>query len=176
MARIPPLPVTDAEAVAREILERHQREHGRVTNMKRTLAHAPVGLRAMMQWYDVHREVVAFLGPRATAIFTHAISSQTDCLICSTFFRRWLKDGGDDPDHLQLDERTQAIVDYGRQLARDANAVSDELFAALQRWFTQEQLVNLTVLGGLMIATNVFNNAVRVDLDDYLQPYRKDSR
>ena len=31
----------------------------------------------------------------------------------------------------------------------------------------------LTAFGGLMIATNVFNNALRVDLDDYLLPFRK---
>jgi len=27
-----------------------------------------------------------------------------------------------------------------------------------------------------MVATNLFNNALRVDLDDYLQPYRREIR
>ena len=31
-----------------------------------------------------------------------------------------------------------------------------------------------SVTAGLMIATNVFNNALRVDLDEYLLPYRKE--
>jgi hypothetical protein len=34
----------------------------------------------------------------------------------------------------------------------------------------------LTAFGGLMVATNLFNNALRVDLDDYLQPYRGENR
>ena len=72
-----------------------------------------------MTWYDLHAEVVAFLGPRLTTLFAHAISSQTDCLICSTFFRRWLLESGEDPDALALDERERAVVDYGRQLARE---------------------------------------------------------
>ena len=33
----------------------------------------------------------------------------------------------------------------------------------------------LTAFGALMVATNVFNNALDVDLDDYLEPYRKDN-
>jgi alkylhydroperoxidase family enzyme len=173
MARIPPIPVAESAADARDILEHHQREYGRVTNMKRTLARSPVALRAMMQWYPLHREVVAFLGLLATMIFTHAISSQTDCLICSTFFRRWLVEAGEDPDTLPLQERERVVADFGRQLARDANGVSDELFAALRAFLEPDQIVTLTTFGGLMIATNIFNNALRVDLDEYLYPYRK---
>jgi alkylhydroperoxidase family enzyme len=129
-----------------------------------------------MQWYDLHAEVVAFLGPRPTTLFAHAISSQTDCLICSTFFRRWLAEAGEDPDALRLDEREQALVEYGRQLARDANGVSDDLFARLAHFLRPAQLVTLTAFGGMMIATNVFNNALRVDLDEYLHPFRKAPR
>src|SRR5262249_12265072 len=114
-----------------------------------------------------------FLGPRPTTLFVHAVSTQSDCLICSTFFRRWLTEAGDDPDALRLDDREQVLVEYGRQLARDANAVSDELFARLRQFLDDRQLVALTAFGGLMIATNVFNNALKVDLDEYLYPFRK---
>ena len=106
-------------------------------------------------------------------LFAHAISAQTDCLICSTFFRRILIESGENPDGLHLDEREQAVVEYGRQLARDPNGVSDELYGRLARHFRPNEVVALTAFGGLMIATNVFNNALRVDLDEYLWPYRK---
>lgn len=173
MARIPPIAIEAAAPEARRELEKQLAAHGRVTNMKRTLAHAPAALKALMPWYDLHAEVVKFLGTRRATLFVHAISSQTDCLICSTFFRRWLKETGEDPDQLHLDEQDRAIVDYGRQLARGANAVSDELFARLRALLQPAQIVTLTVFGGLMIATNVFNNAIRVDLDEYLYPFRK---
>jgi alkylhydroperoxidase family enzyme len=173
MARVEPLSVESASPAAREALQQQIAEHGRATNMKRTLAHSPAALHAYMHWYDLHAEVVSFLGKRAAMLFAHAISAQTDCLICSTFFRRWLTDAGDDPDHLALDEREQTLVEFGRQLARDANAVGDELFARLRRHLSPEQVVTLTAFGGLMVATNLFNNALRVDLDDYLASYRK---
>ena len=173
MARVGPLSLEAAAPAAREELQRQIAEHGRATNMKRTLARSPAALHAFMHWYDLHALVVAFLGERPTMLFAHAISSQTDCLICGTFFRRWLADAGDDPDDLTLDERERALVEFGRQLARDANAVGDDLFARLRRHLSDDQVVTLTAFGGLMIATNVFNNALGVDLDDYLIPYRK---
>jgi alkylhydroperoxidase family enzyme len=173
MARIPPTAEADVAPAARAELEQQRARFGRVTNMKRTLAHSPVALHALMRWYDLRDEVAGFLGDRATTLFVHAISSQTDCLICSTFFRRLLIEAGEDPDALRLDEREQVLVEYGRQLVRDANRVSDGLFARLRSFLEPAQVVALTTFGGLMIATNVFNNALRVDLDDYLFPFRK---
>jgi alkylhydroperoxidase family enzyme len=173
MARIRPLEPAEAPPGSRDELNRQLVAHGRVTNMKRTLAHSPVALAALMTWYPLRDAVAAFLGDRATTLFAHAVSTQADCLICSTFFRRLLTDAGEDPDALNLNERERAVVDYGRQLARDANGVSDELYARLAAFLQPEQVVSLTAFGGLMIATNIVNNALRVDLDEYLWPYRK---
>jgi alkylhydroperoxidase family enzyme len=173
MSRIEPLPLEEADPSARQQLEAHVAKYGRTTNMKRTMARSPLVLHAYMHWYDLHAEVVGFLGERATMLFAHAISSETDCLICSTFFRRWLIQSGENPDSLQLAQREQALVDFGRQLARNANSVSDELYARLAALLTPEQIVALTGFAGLMIATNLFNNALKVDLDEYLFPFRK---
>jgi alkylhydroperoxidase family enzyme len=176
MARIPPLTYEEAPAGAHPELDRQLARSGRLTNMKRTLARSPVALAALMQWYALHDEVAPFLGKRLTTLFAHAVSTQTDCLVCSTFFRRLLVQSGEDPDRLTLDERERAVVEYGRQLARDPNGVSDGLFARLSAHLRPEQIVSLTAFGGLMAATNLFNNALRVDLDDYLLPFRSPER
>ena len=173
MSRVPPISEAQAEPAAREELQRQRLAHGRVTNMKLTLAHSPIALEALMQWYPLHDAVVRFLGERATTLFVHAISAQTDCLICSTFFRRLLIEAGEDPDSLKLNETERAVVDYGRQLVVDANRVSDELYARLESFLKPAQIVELTAFGAVMIATNVFNNALHVDLDGYLQPFRR---
>ncbi len=173
MARISPISIDEAPPQARAELEHQVAAHGRTTNMKCTLARSPAALAALMQWYTLYDAVLPVLGQRMTTLFSHAISSETDCLICSTFFRRWLSDQGEDPDALVLNQREQDVVAYGRQLAVDAHGVSDELFARLRLWLSEEQLVALTAFGGMMIATNVFNNALQVDLDEYLEPFRK---
>jgi alkylhydroperoxidase family enzyme len=174
MARIPPLQDADAGPQARAALDEIRAAHGRVTNMKRTLTRAPVALRSLMTWYDLRDEVLRFLGDRLTTLFAHAISAGTDCLVCSTFFRRLLIDSGEDPEALRLDEWEQTIIAYGRQLAVDPHGVSDELHGRLTDRLRPEQVVALTAFGGLMVATNLFNNALRVDLDDYLDAYRKE--
>jgi alkylhydroperoxidase family enzyme len=176
MARIQPVQLDQALPKARAELERQIAAHGRTTNMKRTLAHSPTALDAYMRWYDLHAEVVEFLGERLAMLLAHAVSAQTDCLICSTFFRRWLVEAGENPDDLRLDEREGAVVEFGRQLARDANRIGDDLYASVARHFSPEQMVTLTAFGGLMIATNIFNNALRVDLDEYLIPFRKGAK
>lgn len=173
MARIEPIAYENAAAREREAYEEHERSHGRMTNMKRTLLHSLPAFHALMEWYTLRDTVRPFLGDRAATIFSHAISAETDCLICSTFFRRLLIDAGEDPDALTLDAHEQLLVDFGRQLAKDAKGVDDALYERLTNAFSAEQIVALTAFGAIMLATNIFNDALRVDLDGYLEPYRR---
>jgi alkylhydroperoxidase family enzyme len=172
MARIPPIDESKALPASREELDRQRQAHGRVTNMKRTLAHSPAALLALMQWYPLHDELKQFLGARLTTIFAHAVSAQSDCLICSTFFRRLLIESGEDPDRLMLDPHEAAVVAYGRAIARDSNNLPAGVFDAVSAFLSPEQIVALTAFAAMMIATNIFNNALEVDLDEYLHAYR----
>ena len=172
MSRITPLDEEHAPAESRELAAAHLAAGGRMTNMKWTLARAPAALDALLQWYPLHDRVVPFLGERRTNVFCHAISAQADCLICSTFFRRILADAGEDPDALELDELDELVADLGRRLAKDPHSVDDDLHARLREHFDEAQVVLLVAFGAMMVATNVFNDAMGVPLDDYLQPYR----
>jgi alkylhydroperoxidase family enzyme len=172
MARIQPLDYADASPDARAAHDHHEREVGRITNMKRTLLHSVPAFHALMEWYPLRDAVRPFLGERLTHLFAHAVSTETDCLICSTFFRRLLIESGEDPDALVLDDRDRVVVAFGRQLGKDAHGVSEAMYADLAGLFTPDQIVALTAFGAIMLATNVFNNALRVDLDGYLEPYR----
>jgi alkylhydroperoxidase family enzyme len=172
MARISPLDYDDASPEARAAHDHHKEHVGRITNMKRTLLRSLPAFDALMTWYTLRDTVQPFLGERLTHLFAHAVSTENDCLICSTFFRRLLIQSGENPDALKLNDQERAVVTYGRQLGKDAHQVSDELYADLARHFTAEQIIALTAFGALMLATNVFNNALRVDLDQYLEPFR----
>ena len=172
MARIPPLDYEDASPQARAAHDHHKEYVGRITNMKRTLLRSLPAFDALMTWYSLRDTVQPFLGERLTHLFAHAVSTENDCLICSTFFRRLLIQSGENPDALKLSPQERAAVEFGRQLGRDAHGISDEMYADLAAHFTPEQIVALTAFGALMLATNVFNNALRVDLDQYLEPFR----
>jgi len=172
MPRIPPVDYEQASPAARAAHDYHKEHVGRITNMKRTLLHSLPAFDALMTWYSLRDTVQPFLGERLTHLFAHAVSTENDCLICSTFFRRLLIQSGENPDALKLSQQERAVVEYGRQLGRDAHKVTDEMYGELAAHFTPEQIVALTAFGALMLATNVFNNALRVDLDQYLEPFQ----
>jgi len=175
MARIPPLELDDAPPEIRERYALQIHQHGRVTNMKRTLARDVAAYDSLLTWYPLRERVASFLGDRDTYLFAHAISAANDCLICSTFFRRIFIEAGEDPDAFTPDERQRLLMEYGQQLARDPHEVGDALYASLARAFAPEQIVALTAFGALMVATNLFNDALRVDLDVELYPFRAPS-
>ncbi len=64
------------------------------------------------------------------------------------------------------------VLDYAEAMTRTPVAVTDELFARLRERYDERQIVQLIAFGAIMLATNVFNDALRVPLDDYLQAYR----
>ena len=171
MPRIRPVERESADPAQGAAYDDTVRTQGRITNMKRTLLHSMPAFRALMEWYPLRDTVQPFLGERLTIIFAHAISADTDCLICTTYMRRIIMDWGEDPDNFSLDEREQLVVDFGRCLAQPGGWVPDDLYARLSSEFTEEQIVALTAFGAIMLATNVFNNALGVELDEYLEPY-----
>lgn len=172
MTRIPPIDAENASSEQRAAFEAGVERFGRMTNMKRTLLHSLPAYHALMEWYTLRDVVMPFLGDRLTNLFSHAISAETDCLVCSTYFRRVLIDAGEDVEDLSLDEREQAVVEFGRCLAAPLARVPDELYRRVAAHFSEEEMVALTAFGAMMVATNVLNNALDVPLDDYLQPYR----
>ena len=170
--RVPPTSYDQLPANAQAAHDAHARI-ARITNMKRTLLHSVPAFDALMTWYSLRDAVQPFLGERLTAIFAHAVSAETDCLICSTFFRRLLIQSGENPDRLDLDPWETAVVAFGRRLAVTPHVVPEEIYEPVAAKLSQEQMVALTAFGALMVATNVFNNALGVPLDEYLEPFRR---
>jgi alkylhydroperoxidase family enzyme len=174
--RVAPIPpeLNGVPQAVEQAARAHVLEHSaHLTNMKRTLLHSLPAFDALMSWYPLRDTVLPILGERTTTLFAHAISAETDCLICSTFFRRILIDSGEDPDHLALDDRETAIVAFGRALATPPHAVADDLYVRVTDGWRDEEIVAVVSFGALMLATNVFNNALGVPLDDYLFPFRR---
>jgi len=172
MSRIAPIEREQANGEVRLAFEEGLAAWGRMTNMKRTLLHSLPAYRALMQWYTLFDTVKAFLGDRLAIIFAHAISTESDCLICTTYMRRILVDWGEDPSQLKLDEKGEALVAFGRAIARHGNRVPDSLYTRVAAFFNPEQMVALTAFAALMVATNIINNVLEVDLDAHLYEYR----
>lgn len=148
-------------------------KHGRITNMKKTLLHSELAFNVLMEWYPMRDEVATFLGDFATNVFAYSVSEANSCLICSTFFRKILIEGGKNPDRLELTEQEAAVAEYGRALALTPREIDESIFDRLKAFLNEEQLVLLTAFGGIMIATNLINSALDVTPDNYLKDYMK---
>ena len=171
MSRISKVIYEEALPEIQQEYERVVKHHGSVSNMKATLLHSPVALKAVLEWYTLFGKVKPVLGQRLSILFCNAISRENACTLCATYMQKEIVDGGEDPEQLQLDDRDKVIIAFGRQLAADPNRVSDELFAQLRSYLTEAEVVELTVFGALMIVNNVVNSALRVEVDEGLRAY-----
>ena len=172
MARILPVSEEQQTHPIREAFEKHVREHkGRITNMKATLAHSLKAFEVYMQWYVLYEEVERILGKRMASFFAYAVSHATDCPLCSTFFRKIIIDAGETPEKLELTETERQVITFGASIGKCQGHIADHIFNPVASLYSKTDIVILVAFAGQMIATNVFNNVIETDLDDYLLDY-----
>ncbi len=172
MPRIHPLTPEQTTPAIQAAFEKHIREHrSRITNMKSTMGRSPLAFDIYMRWYDLYEEVKQIVGNRAAYLFAHAISSGSNCPLCTTYFRKLIIDNGEKPEQLQLTEREQELLDFGSAIAVGSGRISDELYEPIRKQYSETEIVVLTCFAGQMIATNVFSNIMEVEIDDYLATY-----
>jgi hypothetical protein len=173
MAHLSPI---DYATAPDEIRAEHDRElalRGRMTNMKRILLHSPAAHRIYAEWFTLRDLLKPTLDDRAIWLFSKAIAETMRAEIPVTFFRRALIDSGFEPEGIAPSADEALLIKFGKAVAADANAVPDETWAALKARYDETLLVNLTAFAGIMVATCVFTNAVKVDLDPELETYRR---
>lgn len=173
------IPMTEydgaSEAVRREYDDQIAK-HGRITNMKRTLLHDVPSFKTYMDWYAMYDALRPTFGDRALTIFSYAISTGNHCLICGMFFTKILVDAGEDPEHLELNETEQLLLDFGVQITQHPHSIDPAIYEKLRAAYTDQQLVQLIAFAGIMYATNLFNTVAKVPLDDVLYSYLNDKK
>lgn len=165
----------ELQGEARAIYDRALAKSGHVTNMVKTLLHSVPAFKAL-EFYPVRDELVKKLGLRAVYFYCYAISSTDECLICTTYHARLLAQMGIRPEDFEFTEKEKVLVRYGRALAKDANHIDPSIYKDLRRLFSEEDIVLITAVGCKMIASNLFNNALKIDLDEYLYEVKFDSK
>ena len=173
MAYITQLKYENASPETKMVIDEWVKVHGPLTNMKETLIHSLPAFHALMEWFPLEAEIESFLGERAVNFFCYAISTTNDCLLCSVFFKKILDDAGIDFEHFAFTEEEKVLVEYGRAIVKDANSISPEIFDRMKEYWSEEQIVAITAFATIMIATNIINKALKIELDEELIPYTK---
>jgi hypothetical protein len=172
MARITPVAEAGLSPSVKEAFEKHvQRYQARITNMKATLGHSLLAFEVYMQWYPLYQETEKILGKRLAYLYAYAISQAADCPLCSTFFRKIIIDAGEKPENIVLTPSQRSVLDFGGSIARYRGNIADHVYNAVAGSYTGAEMVVLIAFAGQMIATNIFNNVIETDIDEYLTDY-----
>lgn len=173
MAYISKVEYETASEEVKKLIDEQIKDHGRITNMKLTLLHSIPAYHALMEWFPLEKTIEEFLGERAVNIFCYAISTKNDCLLCSTYFTKILKELNIDFSTFEFTEEENILINYGKAIVADANNVPKEIFEDMKKHWNEEQIIAITAFATIMIATNLINKVLKVDLDDYLTAYTK---
>jgi hypothetical protein len=173
MARIGYFDYDNASPEAKSAHDVEARKNGALSNMKRTLLHSASVFTAYQEWYHLRDVVVSFLGTRAFIVFAHAISTRNACLLCSTYFRKALFDIGLSPETFVPTEDEALLIEFAEEIVERRGAVPDTTWTRLKSRYSERELIELVGFAGLMVATNLFNSVIEVDLDEVLLPHRQ---
>lgn len=163
MSRIEPINYENATEEIRAAHDEHLKK-SKLNNMKRTLLHNVTAFNALMGFHDLCAEAKKFLSELDVNLFCYAISFENDCMVCSSIFKSFLDEQGVDFDSLVLSPVQQALISFGRNVADNPHEVFDDQMDELKEFFTDEQIVVITSLAAMMVASNIINTVLDVDL------------
>ena len=112
MPRISKINPENASPEVRAAIDAHLSEGYRLTNEKLTLLHNVTAFNALeAQSYALDREFQRLVGKRAADFFEYAISLENDCLVCSRYFAKLLRQNGiEDVERSAFSEETIMVA------------------------------------------------------------------
>lgn len=165
MARISEINPDTASEEVKQVIAEHIASGHKITNVKRTMLYHIPSFRALeVGSYDLDDDLQRLIGKLDGDIFEYAVSTENECLVCSVYFTRLLKEEhGIDPDTFEFTDRQRLLIEYGRTIAHTPKAVTDELFGRMKEEFTEEQIVAITTMGVMMVAMNFYNDIFQLE-------------
>ena len=172
MARIKTVTNAELPATTKQAFDAHVKKYqARITNMKAVLAHSLPAFEVYMQWYPLYEELKKILGKRMAYLYAWSISLASDCPLCSTYFRKIIIDAGENPETLELTNADQDVLNFGSAIAQQHGHIEDDIYNKVAEKYSEKEMVLLIAFAGQMIATNIFSNTIKTDIDEYLKDY-----
>lgn len=181
MGRISQIQPESAPAAVKAAIWKHIAEGRKITNEKRTLLHNVNAFNAVeVASYALDDDLQDLIGKLDGDLFEYAVSVSNDCLVCTTYFSKLLREEhGLDPANFHLTHRQELLMNFGRKAGHAPKEITDEEFEELKQDFLQnggkdgalvdeekaeEIMVVLTAMAAMMVANNYVNDILKVDL------------
>ena len=161
--------------IVKEIFERMRERRGNVTNISKALAHKPNILKTIGPF------VVSVQEPdELDAKLKERIILRVSEINCSTYcthahrqisakmgFTEEEIDEMNNPDSANIDESEKAALRFAEAITVNPGHVPDEVFEDLKKYYSDSQIVEITVNAALYNMINRFNEALKLDPEEY---------
>ncbi len=181
MARVSKIQLDTISNETKEVIDRHLQDGHQLTNEKLTLLHNVNAFNAVeVASYALDDDLQKLIGKLDGDLFEYAVSVSNDCLVCTTYFSRLLREEhGIDPNTFELSHRQELLMRFAQKAGHAPKEITDEEFLELKNEFlehgdgngnpvseekAEEIMVVLTAMAAMMVANNYVNEILHVDL------------
>ncbi|MFZ1010697.1 MAG: carboxymuconolactone decarboxylase family protein [Candidatus Sulfotelmatobacter sp.] len=176
MAAIKLVDPSEANGQVAFIFQKVEQQYGFTPNILKAIANCPDLLATFVPFWAAIYESPA-IGPRLRAIAALATARAHDCNYCVSHMSASALKAGMTPAEIAAtgpngrlaEEKELLAVEFAHALTRNTSGVSDEMLRKLKAYFTDAELVNLTLVVGLYNLTGRLLTALRIDVEDALQ-------
>lgn len=174
MARVRNIEIEELPDELQPLYRRFCGDYGPFLNQVRVFAHRPPALRHVIGLL-LELADEALLPKRDLEIALVTVSKLNECEYCVAHHAPRLIDQGLSaetaqrilqPDCPGLSKRERLVRDYARAVTEQANRIRDEQFARLRQYFSEAQIVELTLRIALCGFFNRFNDAMQIEIED----------
>ena len=175
MVRVKPLKKEEVRLETKAIFEGMEKSFGMIPNLFATIAQYPRALKPIIDLYQAIAKE-STLEPRLQELANLEASRINRCNYCLAHHSQMAKMLGVNDEQLNMlrvgkvpqsfTEKEKIIIEYASQVTKDAEEVTEDLFRRLRSYFNDSQIVNLTIIIGLMNVFNRFNGALGVELEN----------
>ena len=174
MGQVNPLPKDKAASEIRDIFETMEAKYGRVPNFFATMGHRPNVLKNFLPFYGAVTQE-GTVEPRYKELAYLKASMLNGCRYCSRAHIAAAKKTGiskEEIDALQFyqgsdlfDEKDKATLLYSERITRGAAGIREGTLEDLKKYYTEDQIVELTLVICVANFTNRFNDALQIEPD-----------
>lgn len=174
MGRIEPLKKEEVQGETKLLLEAMEKQFGMIPNLFATIAHYPKALKPILDLYQAIAKE-STIEPKLQELANLEVSRINHCHYCLAHHTQMAKMAGIKDEQLKswemgnlesvFSDKEKTVIEYAHQVTKDAEEVCDELFKHLSSYFTGSEIVNLTLIIGLMNVFNRFNGVLGVELE-----------
>ncbi len=174
MARVRNVGIDEVPEDVRPIYRRFVEDYGPFQNQVKVFAHRPAALGHVMGLL-LELADEAILPKRYLEIALVTVSKLNACAYCVAHHSPRLVDQGLgaetvarilEPDCPSLDEKDRLVRDFASAVTEAPQRIGEDMFTALGRHFSEEQIVELTLRTALCGFFNRFNDALGIGIED----------